>query len=158
MKKEIKRKFLVHELPSLKNIELLRYERYILNSTNGKVTRVQKVNDVYFYEEKNDLSILERSGVKRELTKEEFESLEINSKNKAIIRDRYNVAPNISIQIYHGDFEGLIRAEVDFRTQKEAQTFKPSDWMGKEITSLPIARDATLLELSQKEFEDCLQS
>jgi len=127
MNNEIERKFFVKQLPSLEGIEPIHYERYILSNENGKETRIQKVNDSYTYEEKVDVSSLGRSRTKKEISKEEFDSLKIESKNKAIVRDRYNMStnPDIAIQIYHGEHEGLVRAEVEFESVDEAKSFHP---------------------------------
>lgn len=160
MKNEIERKFFVRELPSLSGITPLYYERYILSKEKGKETRIQKIDDSYTYEEKSDLSDLERTRVKRDITKEEFEAYRAQSNQKAILRERYNISsnPDIAIQIYHGDFEGLVRAEVEFTTEEEAKSFQPLPWMGEEMTGLPIARDASLLEVSRTQLEDYLKN
>lgn len=160
MRNEIERKFFVRVLPSLKGIEPLAYERYILDNQNGKEVRIQKVNDVYFYEEKSTISDLERSRVKKEISEQEFNFLKLRSSGKAIIRERYNLGtdPDIAIQIYHGDFEGLVRAEVEFCSEEEAKSFRPLEWMGPEMTGLPIARDGALLSLSKDEFKKYISS
>lgn len=158
MKNEIERKFFVRQLPSLEGIQPLHYERYILSNDGEKEVRIQKVNDTYTYEEKSSVSDLERTRTKKEITKEEFDTVKAESSGKALIRDRYNISsnPEIAIQIYHGDFEGLIRAEVEFDSEEQAKTFKPLDWMGKEMIGLPIARDATLIKLSKSELQEFL--
>jgi len=158
MRNEIERKFFVKQLPSLEGIEPIYYERYILSNENGKEIRVQKLGNSYVYEEKIDVSGLERARTKKEISKEKFDELRIKSNNKAIIRDRYNISsnPDISIQIYKGDFDGLIRAEVEFENEHDAQKFEPSPWMGAEMTGLPIARDANLVGLSRSDFENYL--
>jgi CYTH domain-containing protein len=77
-----------------------------------------------------------------------------------LIRERYAISsdPDIVIQIYHGRFEGLIRAEVEFESEEAARTFEPLVWMGNEMTGLPIARDARLIELTDEEFKKYLTS
>ena len=74
-----------------------------------------------------------------------------------VCRHQLKSNPEIAIQVYHGDFEGLVRAEVEFDTEEEATVFKPLDWMGEEMTGLPIARDATLIELSKSELDEYLR-
>lgn len=54
--------------------------------------------------------------------------------------------PKITLQIYQGELNGLIRAEVEFESTEEANEFIPLLWMGKEITGLDIARDSTNLK------------
>lgn len=158
MKNEIERKFFVKNMPDLSNIEPLFYERYFLERDNGKEIRISKINRLYIYEEKSEISNIERTRKKKELTKIEFENFKQKA-SEGIIRERYNISnnPNIAVQIYHGRFEGLIRVEVEFDSKKEAESFVPLSWMGKEMTNLPIARDSTLIDLKDEEFQEYLK-
>ena len=153
MSKEIERKFFVKDLPDLSGIVQLRYERYFLERENGVEVRISKVNDACFYEKKIEVSHLERTREKREISVEEFAQWKKKA-SEAIVRDRYNIStnPDIAIQVYHGRFEGLIRAEVEFKTEDDAQLFVPLDWMDKEMTGLPVARDSRLIELSDDQL------
>ncbi|MEY4602349.1 MAG: hypothetical protein RL292_290 [Candidatus Parcubacteria bacterium] len=154
MKNEIERKFFVKEMPDLSGITPLHYERYFLLRGDGREIRISKVNDLYFYEDKSEVSALERIRSKKEITEQEFEKFRQDA-SEAIIRERYDISsnPDISIQIYHGKFEGLIRVEVEFNSEDEAKAFIPLFWMGKEMTGLPIARDSKLLDLTNNEFK-----
>ncbi|OGZ04202.1 MAG: hypothetical protein A2648_01310 [Candidatus Lloydbacteria bacterium RIFCSPHIGHO2_01_FULL_41_20] len=154
MKNEIERKFFVKQMPDLSGIMPVHYERYFLERGNGKEVRISKVDHSYVYEDKSEVSDLERTRTKKEITKEGFEKLRQNS-SEAIVRERYNISsnPDIAIQVYHGRFEGLIRAEVEFDSEEEAKSFTPLPWMGEEMTGLPIARDSKLLDLADTEFK-----
>lgn len=158
MKNEIERKFFVRKMPDLSGIKPLHYERYFLKRENGVEERISKVNDKYIYERKTEVSELEREREKKEISEQEFNQLKEKA-SEAIIRDRYEISsnPEITIQVYQGRFEGLIRAEVEFETEEEAKFFTPLPWMGKEMTSLPIARDSKLLDLNNEEFQECLK-
>ncbi|EKD24378.1 MAG: adenylate cyclase [uncultured bacterium] len=157
MKNEIERKFFVKEMTDLSGAQPLHYERYFLDRGNGKEVRISKINDSYIYEEKSELSELERTRDKKEITKEEFYKLKENA-SEGLIRDRYSFSsnPDIVIQVYHGRFEGLVCAEVEFDSAEAANAFSPLSWMGREMTGLPIARDARLIELSSEEFKKYL--
>jgi CYTH domain-containing protein len=150
---EIERKFFVEKMPDLAGVKPLHYERYFLKRSGGEEERISKVNDGYFYEKKTDISELERARERREISFEEFSTLKQGASDP-IIRDRYDISehPKISIQVYRGKHEGLVRAEVEFASESDARNFVPPDWMGKEMTALPIARDAKLLDLSEHEF------
>ena len=65
MKNEIERKFFVRYLPPLEAIKPLHYERYILSKDGGKEIRIQKVEGGYTYEEKSEVSELERTRTKK---------------------------------------------------------------------------------------------
>ncbi len=158
MKNEIERKFYVKEMPDLLGITPMKYERYFLERKNGTETRISRVDDTYKYEKKIEVSNLERTREKKEITKQEFDSLKQNS-SEAIVRDRYSISsdPDIAIQVYHGRFEGLVRVEVEFASEAEAKAFIPLAWMGKEMTDLPIARDAKLIDLDAAAFRGYLK-
>ena len=87
------------------------------------------------------------------LSLEEFNLLKQIS-NKAIIRDSYQISetPDVSIKIYHGDYEGLIRAEFEFVSETEANSFVPPVWCGVEITETDLGRDSRLMTLSRDDF------
>ncbi len=131
MHNEIERKFFVREMPDLSGTGPLHYERYFLKREKSGEERISKINGSYFYESKTEISILERSRERKEINKREFNKLK-QSASKVIIRDRYDISvdPKISVQIYHGRFEGLIRAEVEFETEEQAQMYTPEPWMG----------------------------
>lgn len=157
MKNEIERKFFVKEMPDLSQVQPLSYKRYFLERGNGKEVRISKIGTVCIFEEKTEVSELERTRVKKEISREEFDRLKEGA-SEAIVRDRYNIStsPDIAIQVYHGRFEGLIRAEVEFDSEEAANAFVPLPWMGREMTGLPIARDARLIELSDEEFKQAI--
>ncbi|MDE2038173.1 MAG: hypothetical protein KGI69_03065 [Patescibacteria group bacterium] len=157
MKNEIERKFFVKEMPDISNIQPLHYERYFLKRENGVEERVSKINEKYVYEKKHEISNLERTRDKKEISAEEFNLLKRDA-TEVLIRDRYDLSenPKISIQIYQGKFKGLVRAEIEFDSEEDAKKFRPFVWMGSEMTDLPIARDSKLLDLSESEFKRLL--
>ncbi len=155
MKNEIERKFLVSEMPDLKGCPIFHYERYIVKLKDGEEERVTKINNEYRYEKKIEISSLERSREVMDISEEEFNHLKKQA-SQVIVRDKYvfSESPHIAIQIYRGRFEGLARVEVEFETVDEAQAFKPLEWMGKEITGLPVARDGALFALTDGELKN----
>ncbi len=158
MKNEIERKFFIKEMPDLSDIQPIRYERYFLESADGKEIRISKIDSKYIYEEKKFISSLERTREKKEIEQEEFDTLKVAG-SEVILRDRYNIStnPDIAIQIYPGRFEGLVRVEVEFDTEEEARSFVPLPWMGEEMTDLPIARDSRLIKLTPEAFHQYLK-
>lgn len=152
---EIERKFLIKELPDLSPKEPIRYERYFIKIENGLEERVQKKGDKYEYEIRKTISDIQRTKEKRSITEEEFIEFKKGKENEGIIRDSYLISekPNITIKIYRGRFEGLIRAEVEFNSEEEARDYKPESWMGSEITTSPLGMDSRLLHLTPEEFK-----
>lgn len=154
---EIERKFLVRVMPDLSGLAAIPYERYYLKVTPSFEDRIQRVGDRYEREKKKGVSNLERTSEKQEMSKEEFESLMVIASG-GIVRDSYLVSedPEITIKVYHGKYEGLVRAELEFDSVDEAKNYQPEDWMGREVTNSSLGRDSQLLGLSEEEFNDLL--
>jgi adenylate cyclase len=152
---EIERKFLISQLPDLSDTHPIRFERYYLSITDQTEDRIQRTNDHYSREKKIVVNVLSRSTRKQKITKEEFDILK-RSSSKAIVRDSYKLSSDISIKIYHGEYEGLVRAEVEFNSMNDAMNYVPKSWMGKEITDSSLGRDSRLVGLDQDSFKDLL--
>ena len=157
--REIERKFLVKKKPDLSKEESINYERYFLKIESDFEERIQKKGDKYEKERKFKTSDLSRKTEKQEISKEDFDVLK-KTTSQSIIRDSYKISdnPNTTIKIYHGDYEGLVRAEVEFFSEEEAKKFQPYDWMGNEITDTPLGKDAKLIQLNKKKFKNLLDS
>ena len=153
----ITRKFLVRNLPDLSKFEKTPSSRSYLYIGDEAVIRIQNTGTKYELERKFDKSNLIREEQKIEITKEEFESLSKLS-DKHTSRDSYLIMdnPHTILRIYHGSYEGLIRAEVTFSSIEEAKKFVPLNWFDKEITDSQLAKERTLLLLSEKDFRQLL--
>ena len=64
--------------------------------------------------------------------------------------------PGASIKIYHGEYEGLMRAEFEFNNLEEAKAFHVPEWAGQEITNSTLGRDARLSSLNRDRFRQLL--
>lgn len=156
---EIERKFLVKSLPDFGYQKSIWYERYYLERGNGIEKRIQKKGDKYEFEELNEISELTRDKVRKEISEAEFNKLKADAK-ESIIRESYLVQdfkPEISIKIYHGKYEGLIRAEIEFASEEDAINFEQPNWFGAEITNTPLGRDSRLLDLTSEAFKELLR-
>ncbi|MDO4282418.1 MAG: methyltransferase [Clostridia bacterium] len=153
MKLEIERKYLIKNMPSLNNVSKIEYERYFISNDLDSQIRVQRKNDIYEIEKKIKLEKNQFKKEKTRISQDEFYQLIKGCKNK-VIRDSYFISknPDITIKIYHGAYEGLRRAEVEFHTMEEFEAFQKLDWFGKEITNDKIGSDAGLITLSREEF------
>src|SRR3989338_4148735 len=154
MNSEIERKFLVKDLPDLSRKKSIHYERYFLKVSPDYEERIQRKGSVYELEKKFNLSKLSRKTEKLEISKEQFDKLKKGA-SKSIIRESYTISknPSVTVKIYHGDYKGLIRAEVEFKSVKEARIFKPLKWFGKEITNTSLGKDSKLININKIEFK-----
>lgn len=151
---EIEKKFIINKLPDIDLGDKVTYKRYFIYSNNGVEIRVQQKGEQYELERKEKISNLTSKKDKIIITYEEFEYFKSIS-TKEIIRDSYILHENdteISLKIYHGNFEGLIRAEVEFETEQDANNFEIPSWLGREITETKLGKDSKLIALSNEEF------
>jgi adenylate cyclase len=153
--KEIERKWIVKSLPINIDQTPLLYERHFLFNQDGIEIRIQKKGEVYEFERKVEVSDLTREGQKFIISPAEFESLKKISTG-SIIRESI-VIDGISVKAYKGKFSGLIRAEVEFNNEHEAQEFIPPVWFGTEITNSVLGMDKRLMMLSEAEFTNELR-
>ena len=40
----------------------------------------------------------------------------------------------IEVDVYAGDLEGLVVAEIEFPSEEEARALEPPEWLGEEVT------------------------
>lgn len=157
---ETERKFLLKTLPSFITSKPISYERHYIYNQGGIELRIQIKGDKFEMERKVKSSELGRETLKQEISEGEFERLKELSIG-SIKRESYLVGDSnydISIKVYHGNHDGLIRAEVEFKTEEEAKYFIPYEWMGKEITDSDLGRDSRLLDLSKEDFMELIGS
>ncbi len=160
---EIERKFLIEKMPDLSTLKPIHYERYFIRSDESVQERIQRKGEKCEIEVKTVVpgagNFLMHKKEKRSLTEEQFEILKQGKEDRGIVRDSYQVSinPNISIKVYHGKFELLVRAEVEFESEEAASSYIPESWMGKEITNFSLGMDSKLIEMSAQDFEVMLK-
>jgi CYTH domain-containing protein len=50
----------------------------------------------------------------------------------------------IEVDVYRGELEGLVVAEVEFPSEEAARAFEPPGWFGEEVTGDPRYLNETL--------------
>lgn len=153
--KEIERKWILSSLPDVGNQLPVHYERHFLFIGEGVEIRVQKKGDKFEFERKVESNDLTRVGEKFEITEAEFNHFKQNAVG-SIERESY-IVEGVSVKVYKGKHSGLIRAEVEFNSEEEAEKFKPLDWFGEEISDSPLGKDKKLSQLSSEEFNQLLK-
>jgi CYTH domain-containing protein len=67
-----------------------------------------------------------------------FETLWPLTDGRRIEKHRYRIATDsaaeIELDIYEGELAGLVVAEVEFPSEREADEFEPPAWLGREVT------------------------
>jgi len=133
---EIERKFLVSSLPiDYQNYPHLHLEQGYLSTE--PVLRIRKEDDTYYFTYKSK-GLLSREEYNLPLTKESYEHLKKKSDGILIVKTRYLIpyldSYLIELDLFEDSYFGLILAEVEFSSEKEANSFQPPSWFGEDVT------------------------
>lgn len=133
--KEIEKKYLVNELPSIEEYKQARISQGYL-STSPEV-RIRMQDDECFLTSKGDGSLV-REEKETPISIEAFQIL--YSMVKGIMIDKTRVYVPLEegytaeLDVYHGSLDGMLTVEVEFPTEEDANSFVPPVWFGKEVT------------------------
>ena len=133
---EVERKFLVSEPLDLDGTEADEIEQgYLAVGPDGEV-RVRRKGDHLLLTAKRGSGIA-RDEAEIQLDRAEFELLWPLTEGRRL-RKRRHVIPHgsleIEVDVYEGELEGMIVAEIEFPSEEEARAFQPLDWLGEEVT------------------------
>jgi CYTH domain-containing protein len=137
MAQEIERKFLVDvRPPDLDRHPSGRVEQGYVAIDDRAEVRVRRRGDKLRLTVK---SAPARTRVEEELELDEagFESLWSLSDGRRIDKTRYEIpheGVTVELDVYHGDLDGLMTAEVEFGSEADSDAWEPPDWLGPEIT------------------------
>ena len=131
---EIERKFLIKSLPSLEGVKHSQIKQgYFSINPEG---RVRKMDNLYFITEKGEGDMV-RQEREYQIDEKSAKLLFEMSKTYIIEKTRYYIPfgeYTVELDIYGGRHEGLVVAEVEFKSEEEALAFDPPDWFGEDIT------------------------
>ena len=135
---EIERKFTLRSLPE--DLNCFPHEElsqaYICRDP---VIRVSKAGSMYELTVKGE-GLLSREELNLPLTEEAYHNLLFKHEGKIIEKTRYRIPLDpyvIELDIFHGENEGKILAEVEFPSEEEANAFTPPSWFLKDVTFDP---------------------
>lgn len=146
---EIERKYLVKSLPD----NLDSYPFRILEQgylSTHPVVRIRKDNDTYELTYKSG-GMMVRQEYNLPLTQDSYEHLKTKIDGRLISKKRYMIPLNekltIELDIFSGDLESLIIAEVEFPDEAAANSFTPPEWFGDDVTFSPLYHNSYLSQL-----------
>ncbi|NLZ81892.1 MAG: CYTH domain-containing protein [Clostridiales bacterium] len=133
---EIERKYLVEKLPEhLEKFKSIQIEQGYL--CREPVVRIRRENEDYYLTYKSK-GFLVREEYNLPLTKDSYKHLFKKVDGKVITKTRYIIPLdsdlNIELDVFLGDLEGLLLAEVEFLDEETANTFIPPKWFGEDVT------------------------
>jgi adenylate cyclase len=138
---EIERKFLVKGLPpsGLPAESALIVQGYIMVGPDGSEVRLRQQGDRFLQTIKRGKG-LSREEVEVELTREQFLELWPLTKGRRLEKERFVIPYRryvIELDVFHGELESLVIAEVEFDSLEESENFTCPDWFGEEVTGDP---------------------
>ncbi len=143
---EIEKKFLVSKLPeNLDQWKASAIEQGYL--CTDPVVRIRKMDDQYILTYKSKQGIQKAAGVcinqevELALTRESYHHLLGKIDGVLIEKTRYamrypsgNQIYKIELDVFHGHYEGMVLAEVEFPSKEEADQFVPPDWFSENVS------------------------
>ncbi len=133
---EIEKKYLVKTLPD----NLASYPSRLIEQgylSTDPVVRVRRDNDTYYLTYKGG-GLMAREEYNLPLTAEAYHHLISKADGNIISKTRYMLPLSkdltIELDIFHGRFEGLLLAEVEFDSIEAANSFVPPSWFGEDVT------------------------
>ena len=133
---EVERKFLVPDPPDLTRAEAEEIDQGYLAVGGGGEVRLRRKGDSLLLTAKRG-SGLSREEAETELDRSAFERLWVLTEGRRLHKRRH-VVPHgdleIEVDVYAGELEGLVVAEIEFGSEEEARAFEPPGWLGQEVT------------------------
>lgn len=139
---EIEKKFLIRQLPKhLEQYDCTEMEQGYLS--DNPVVRIRKEEDTYVLTYKSRVPCSGREPVcineevELPLTRDAYEHLKKKIDGRMIEKTRYRIHYMdrlIELDVFHGAYEGMTLAEVEFATEEEAERFVPPDWFGENVS------------------------
>lgn len=132
---EIERKFTIKELPENLSAYLCHHIEQGYLSTEP-VVRIRRQDEDYILTYKGT-GMLAREEYNLPLTKEAYEHMKPKADGIIITKKRYNIPYDsyvIELDVFEGDLDGLIIAEVEFESTEEAERFCPPEWFLEDVT------------------------
>ncbi|MEY8353795.1 CYTH domain-containing protein [Lachnospiraceae bacterium 54-53] len=135
---EIERKYLIARPPAgYTSYPHHRIEQGYLST--DPVVRVRKEDDTFYLTYKSK-GLLAREEYNLPLTRDSYEHLVQKADGRILTKKRYLIPMEgsdhltIELDIFEGQLNGLMLAEVEFPSMEEAEHFTPPSWFGKDVT------------------------
>jgi adenylate cyclase len=143
---EVERKFLVHEAPRLDDAPAEEIDQgYLAIGSDGEVRLRRKGRRLLLTAKRGGGIAREEAEV--ELDRDAFDRLWPLTEGRRLHKRRH-VAPlgelEIEIDVYAGDLDGLVTAEIEFGSEDEARAFEPPQWLAEDVTGDPRYLNETL--------------
>lgn len=155
---EIERKFLVKKVPELNHSRVQKiYQGYLCDQPE---IRIRRKGDQYFLTQKGE-GLLKRTEVETLISSLTYEILVQLVTSNLLEKDRYHIplenGMTAELDIYHGQYQGLMVVETEFSSEEESACFVPPEWFGLEITYDKRYKNKNLAHCSIEEAKALIQ-
>ena len=152
---EIERKFLIKSLPE--NLASYPSKRFVQGYlSTDPVLRVRREGGEYFVTYKSR-GLMEHEEYNLPLTKEAYEHLIQKADGIVIEKMRYFIPDKdgltIEMDVFGGELDPLILAEVEFDSAGQADAYVPPEWFGREVTDDTAYHNSTMSKKGLPEKE-----
>lgn len=148
LRMEIERKFLVKDINAINEI-ISKYPKktitqdylYVDDYTAVRKRKIEENgNTKYVYTVKTMKIGISVNEFEKEITKEEYDALKINVEYITLSKDRY-VIPyvdglKIEVDVFKGVYEGIVFAEIEFKSELQATQIELPKWFDKEMSQI----------------------
>lgn len=148
LRMEIERKFLVKDINAINEI-ISKYPKktitqdylYVDDYTAVRKRKIEENgNTKYVYTVKTMKIGISVNEFEKEITKEEYDALKINVEYITLSKDRY-VIPyvdglKIEVDVFKGVYEGIVFAEIEFKSELQATKIELPKWFDKEMSQI----------------------
>lgn len=159
---EIEKKFLVKDishidLSNYNKIEMVQDYLYIDKLTIVRKRKYIKNNKItYTYTIKTDKKNLSVNEIEKEITESEYNSLLTNTNYNSLSKTRYIIPYindlKIELDIFHGIYDGIVFAEIEFNSEEQANSIPVPEWFDKELSHTITNSDMALRKIEIEEF------
>ena len=156
---EIEKKFLVKDISHLdlsnyNKIKMIQDYLYIDQLTIVRKRKCIKNNKTtYIYTIKTDKKNLSVNEIEKEITEAEYNSLPTNPIYNSLSKTRYIIPYiddlKIELDIFHGIYDGIVFAEIEFNSEEQANSIPVPDWFYKELSHTITNSDMALRKIEE---------
>ncbi len=151
---EIERKWLIDidNVPDLKGVDNYNIVQGYITNEKHKCVRVRRAGPYAWLTIKGPTKHLSRPEFEYKIPWEDGQTMLDTMCDDIIGKRRYNYPGGIELDIFADDNEGLIIAEVEFRSEEDALAFVAPDWFGEDVSLDPKYFNASLAKHSYKQI------
>lgn len=147
---EIERKWTIPEIPT--NLHEFAHKRirqgYVAIDEQGTEVRLRDKEGAYTLTVKSKGDLV-RGEFETPISADQFNILWGTTEGKRVEKTRYSIPSGnniIELDVYEGDLAGLVTAEVEFTSVKDAYQFEVPHWFGDDVTENSAYKNQNLAQ------------